>query len=514
MAWNFNSQRPREGMDLLRRLRLLWEEDYRIWLLGKGSDGRRLLLDHVLSISPFRQGESDKQLFFDQSSKRFKPTNQRMLVKPPAKKLCKFADGTEIFGEEPKEETLKITTVIPDRPKSFYTGNQVDDVLDGPKAWPRRHGITGWINSQKVPDPDQALRVGRDVKKSRLHRDEVLELEHPKGLRCLRVKGNTGGWRPLRANEDFLEWMKREGSVDNREVVDALSAEPEEQRFYLQTHADSKRNVYFDGEEWQLAEEREYFPGQVIKRGRGRNKTEEERLQDRDSFEKVRSHCEKILKVNRAWSHTDPPEDVRILTLSNGEKVKVNLSNQIFKLILIDIDIHNDNYDTKKKLFGDDYERLRKKELMGINVEKKIPTTKFTMAQIECIKSKDGRAVFAHVMTDKPRWYPLDMNTHETYREAIDAVMWQGIHSALDQTPMWNNPRASKAKHTKAFRDVFNRWKEYFRTPNIYILDLRNPGPMAAAILEQGLSEEAEPRTTEPKAFTQAIASLKQWPEQ
>jgi hypothetical protein len=48
---------------------------------------------------------------------------------------------------------------------------------------------------------------------------------------------------------------------------------------------------------------------------------------------------------------------------------------------------------------------------------------------------------------------------------------------------MWNNDRASKRKHTAAFRTIYNRWKEYFRDKNIYVWDLTS-GPMAVAILE------------------------------
>src|SRR5262249_27981724 len=109
--------------------------------------------------------------------------------------------------------------------------------------------------------------------KNTMHRDEVLELEKS---RHLVVKGNTGGWRPLRADEDSMEW-KKEPVFDEPET---LSPQVEiASRFY--DEGESPTEMAWDGESFQLPGDRpEFFACQIDTRGSwfitGRNKTDEE----------------------------------------------------------------------------------------------------------------------------------------------------------------------------------------------------------------------------------------------
>lgn len=227
---------------------------------------------------------------------------------------------------------------------------------------------------------------------------------------------------------------------------------------------------------------------QVIQRGRGRNKTSEDREQDDEVWKAQRAKYEAILEAGKGWSALDPPEDTHVL----ASGVKFNTSNPVVKQILYEIDKHRLNFDSQKKLaaeLGLNYESARKKELEEINMQREFPSTPFTAAQIEDIKAHDGRVVYVHAVTDKPRWYQLDMDRFETYQEAIEEVKRRGKDKALKQSKMWNNERAPKAKLNQALKEVVVRWDEYFRKENIYVLDLRTP--MVVAIAEEAWETEA-----------------------
>jgi len=101
--------------------------------------------------------------------------------------------------------------------------------------------------------------------------------------------------------------------------------------------------------------------------------------------------------------------------------------------------------------------------------------------QVRDIVAHDGRVVYVHAVTDKPRWYRLDMDRFETYQEAIEEVKRRAVGEALKKTKMWMNARAPKAKHTRALKEVMIRWNDYFLMENIYVLDLRTPTVVAIA---------------------------------
>jgi hypothetical protein len=226
--------------------------------------------------------------------------------------------------------------------------------------------------------------------------------------------------------------------------------------------------------------------GHVFKRGRDRDITDEEQEQEDKEWEADRAKYEAIVEAGRAWSPRDPRKDDRVLPSG----VKYNLSNPTFKRIEYEIDEHWKNFDSRKKLaeeLGINYETARKKELEDINMKKECPNTPFTAAQIADINANDGRVVYVHAVTDKPRWYRLDMDRFETYLEAIEEVKRRGKDKALKQSDMWNNPRAPKAKFNQALREVVSRWEEYFWKENIYVLDMRSP--MVVAIAEEAWEE-------------------------
>jgi hypothetical protein len=184
---------------------------------------------------------------------------------------------------------------------------------------------------------------------------------------------------------------------------------------------------------------------QTFKRGRKRYETDEEDFQKRAAWGVTRAKCEAILKAGKAWSPMDPKDDTRFLP----DGTKCNLSNKRFKRIEYEIGVHWENFDSRKKLFAElglQWETERKKELEDINMKKEMPTTKFTAAQIEDIKARDGRVAYVHAVTDKPRWYRLDMDQFETHQEAIEDIKRRGKDKVLKESKMWNNPRAPKAK--------------------------------------------------------------------
>jgi hypothetical protein len=398
------------------------------------------------------------------------------------------------------------------------------DFLDimGAPIWPTRHGITGWMRSNKPGPSDQDIKlrfvtqhgpvygmrrevggfddagktvyvdrykhVGsqvftyRDVIKSKLHRDEVLELE--KG-RHLKVKGNTGGWRPLRADEDFMEWAAAEGTVDNREVVDTLNAAEKEQRFYVEMQEDIRSGISWDGEEFQMAEDREYFPGQVFARGRDRNKTDEERFEmrvekDKKWNEKTQPLAQAIIKSGVC----DPTPNTKPEDIVTYNGIKIDKSSPTFKHIQYEVALNKGEYDTKKELAGKHYESFRKKELEE-RMKPEIPKTKFTPEQSEDLKNG---GVYAHIVLDRGRWFKLDMTKHRTYQAAIHEIWSKSIDEAFKKAHVPSRRTdlrtpESDPELAQAFKEVAFRYNTAFRPENIYIMDGREPRT-AVAITE------------------------------
>jgi hypothetical protein len=384
---------------------------------------------------------------------------------------CHTDQPSRVFKATTNKTQAKwITSPLSNAPATWvYSIDRYDINAEGDRA--DRHGITGWIFSHKPPASDQDIKlrfVNRDVVKAQLHRDEVLELE--KG-RHLKVKGNTGGWRPLRAQDNFYDWR--------REV---MRREP---RFV--DEADSPTEMVWDGDAFTLVDDKpEYFACQIKERGRGRDKTDEKRSEDREEFEVKRADFEAKLRAGEGWSPLDPREDDRVLP--NG--VKVNLSNELVKRMEYEIGLHWQDYKTKQSLaeeLGLKYETVRRIEMEDINKKKERPTTQFTAEQIKDIATHDGRVVYVHVEgLDKPRWYKLDMQKHETYREAIEEVRWAAQDEAFKKAkvPSRRTDKRTPQDHAelaRALKEVFVRYELAFRPVNLYILDLRSPTVRAFA---------------------------------
>lgn len=115
-----------------------------------------------------------------------------------------------------------------------------------------------------------------------------------------------------------------------------------------------------------------------------------------------------------------------------------------------------------------------------METKKECPTTKLTPELIKRLQETDGRLVLVHIVADRPRWYELDMRTHDTYREALDALRSAGVHRVIND---WRKSRPSKNDFNAKLKEVTARWTEWFRLENVYVLDLRMP--MAVAIAEE-----------------------------
>jgi hypothetical protein len=227
-------------------------------------------------------------------------------------------------------------------------------------------------------------------------------------------------------------------------------------------------------------------------RGSRKPDTEETRATTNDEWEATRKKCEALILADKAWSPWDPQEDTRIFSTPKGE-VKINLSNPTFKRIMVEIDKHRRNYDTLEELheqLGLSHETERKKEMEDLNMKKECPTTPFTKAQIDDLNAHDGRLVFVHVRMDKPRWYKLDLDRHQTYKDAINEVFQRSFGEACRVTgiPIYKrdttDPRSNEEEPEAAleFKKIAVRYAEYFNPANIYIFDLRSP--LVAAIAE------------------------------
>lgn len=399
-----------------------------------------------------------------------------------------------------------------------YNGASCDNVTDGPIAWPKRHGIKGWIRNRNKPPAGQDIKlrfvtqhgpicnekgehVGsqvftyRDVIKTKLHRDEILELE--KG-RHLKVKGNTGGWRPLRADEDFMPWAETDGSVDKRVMIEAPSVEytladtlaqtkteRQAEAFLVQAMQKERSDVTFDGEEFAFAEDdrTEYFPCQIEQRGRDRNKTDDERFEkqvkkDKKWHERTQPFAQAIIKSGVCEpSPETKPEDI---VMRDG--IKIDTSSTTWKHIVYEVALNKGDYDTKKELGGKHYESFRKKELEEY-IMPEVPTTKLTREQAEDI-AKGG--VYAHIVLDRGRWFKLDMNRHSNYRAAIHEIWSKSIDEAFKKSkvPSRRTDLRTPESHpelAQAFKEVVFRYEKAFRPGNIYIMDGRTPTVVAIA---------------------------------
>jgi hypothetical protein len=229
-------------------------------------------------------------------------------------------------------------------------------------------------------------------------------------------------------------------------------------------------------------------------RGSREPDTEETRATTNGEWEATRKKCEALILADKAWSPWDPQEDTRIFSTPKGE-VKINLSNPTFKRIMVEIEKYRRNFDTLEELheqLGLSYETERKKELEDLNMKKECPTTPFTKVQIDDLNARDGRLVFVHVVMDKPRWYKLDMEKHDTYKDAIHEIFSKSFEEAcrvagipILRRKVDSRTNAEAPEEALAFKKIAVRYAEYFKPENIYVLDLRNLSPLAAAFAEE-----------------------------
>ncbi len=223
----------------------------------------------------------------------------------------------------------------------------------------------------------------------------------------------------------------------------------------------------------------------TFSRGHDRYKTDEEDFREREELEVTRKKFEAILRAGEAWSPLDQPED----TVVREDGVKYNRSNSVFKRLMWEMNVATKNYDTQKELaegLGLKYNTVRQREIAEINMNKEMPTTKFTKVQIEDMLEHDGRVVYVHATLDRGRWYELDMERHATYREAIEEVRWRALDEALKKAGV---PSRSSDRRTpesdpalaRAFKEVVVRFDEAFKPEHLYIADWRTPTVRAQA---------------------------------
>jgi hypothetical protein len=354
----------------------------------------------------------------------------------------------------------------------------------------RHHGLTAWVRRKKKPGEDP----------NTLHLEEQIELN----LACYRLtKGNTGPSAAVASHIRSFEAIPANGCSWYPHCDDHsagfLVRDPGPFHYKMLRIAKTG-HPQKTASDFPTTEEDLFAIGgfRVFKIGRGRNKTSDDRWLDDEAWEFDRAKYEAILEAGRGWSPLNPREDDRVLRSG----AKYNLSNPVVKRILYEIDKHRLNFDSRKKLaaeLGLNYETARKKELEDINMMKEQPNTPFTAEQMKDFNARGGNVVYIHVEgLDRPRWFKLDMDRHETYHEAIEEVRWKSQDEAFKKAkvPSRRTDKRTPQDHPKlarAFKEVAVRYELAFRPENLYILDLRSP--MVVAIAEEEWAENGVPNT-------------------
>ena len=217
---------------------------------------------------------------------------------------------------------------------------------------------------------------------------------------------------------------------------------------------------------------------------------EQQTEETRAAFAAEKARLDGIIKEISLWSPLDPPE----YTIVGPDGRKVNTKNKNFVQIAFDLNSLYKNHDGKKKLAKDlglNLETARKKEIKVINKDKPFPTTPLPADdRLAALMGGDlSRKVYVHVTLDRGRWYPLDMDKHDTYAAAIEEVRWKsqgeawrkaGVPSRrTDTRTIEDNPALARA-----FKEVVVRYEEAFNPKNLFILDLRSPTVAAFAEIE------------------------------
>jgi hypothetical protein len=353
------------------------------------------------------------------------------------------------------------------------------------------HGLTAWVRRQKKTRSDPTA----------LHPEEQLELDLARFYQL--TKGNTGPSAAVASHIRSFEAIPANGCSWYPHCDDHsagfLVHDPGVFHYKMLRIA---RTGYLQktAADFPTTEEDLFAIGgfRVFKIGRGRNKTSDDRWLDDEAWEFDRAKYEAILEAGRGWSPLNPREDDRVLPSG----AKYNLSNPVVKRILYEIDKHRLNFDSRKNLAGElglKYETVRKKELEDINMKKERPNTQFTAEQIKDIAAHDGRVVYVHVEgLDRPRWFKLDMDHHETYQDAIEEVRWKSQDEAFKKAkvPSRRTDKRTFQDHptlAQAFKEVVVRYALAFRPENLYILDMRSP--MVVAIAGEAWEQDGVPNT-------------------
>ncbi len=384
------------------------------------------------------------------------------------------------------EENVATGDTSATQPDKFHG----DDSNSG-EASSSPHGLTAWVRRKKGPGEDPHP----------LHLEEQLELDLARFYRL--TTGNTGPSAAVASHISSFEAVPAGGCSWYPHCDDHsagfLVRDPGPFHYKMLRIAKTGR-VEKTADDFPATEEELFALGgfQIKKLGRGRNKTSDKRWREDEAWKVDRAKYEAILEAGRGWSPLDPREDDR--ALPSG--AKYNLSNPVVKRILYEIDKHRLNFDSRKKLAeesGLNYETARKKELEDINMMKEQPNTPFTAEQMKDFNARGGNVVYVHVEgLDRPRWFKLDMDRHETYQEAIEEVRWKSQDEAFKKAkvPSRRTDKRTFQDHptlARAFKEVVVRCELAFRPENLYIIDTRSP--MVAAIAEEAWEQNGVPNT-------------------
>lgn len=412
-----------------------------------------------------------------------------------------------------------------------------------------KHGLAGWIHGQK--------KIGAEA----FHSQEIREKEktHCLGRKCSKSGFNTGAGPVLASHINSLEtvrvttatpidavypfWFREpsmfgvkalavaKGFSDNRSSGEEEGAPSKED---LEEKINKTENVVLEGLDEPTAalcdnldspvsaydpdqnddpadliqeEFADFIEGtnsidQIVKEN-----SAEQLAEEAVEWAQRRASYDKLLQDGAAWLPTDPQNKN---TMING--VKVNLENEITRLILFDIDLHDENFESDSpmkelaerysfqqfdalgnRIGGIDEKTLRTKleKTRNYGMKQEMLTTKFTAEQVADIEAHDGRVVYAHLIVGKARWYKLDLDTFDTYEDALADVRTKIVEEAWrKEYPHRRIDTATKAQLLEARKEIVSRIHPAFRKANVYIADWRRR-PMTVAIAEESWEKAA-----------------------
>lgn len=236
-------------------------------------------------------------------------------------------------------------------------------------------------------------------------------------------------------------------------------------------------------------------------------KSPEQLAQEAEEWAQIRANYDKLLHDGVAWSLADDRDQDVVV---NG--IRMNRDNETFRLVLFDIDLHEGHYESdspmkelaerygfqqfdalRNQIGGIDEKTLRTKlkKTRNYGMNKELPTTKFTAEQVADIEVHDGQVVYAHLTVGKARWYKLDLDTFDTYEDALADLRTKIVEEAWrKEYPHRRIDTATKAHLLEARKEIVSRIHPAFRKANVYIADWRRR-PMTVAIAEESWGKAA-----------------------